>query len=381
MSTAITLPDAFLKGAVSTKFAGVQADSLGEGIKGGFGIIGYRGKVWSTKFQGDEKPLMREDGDGARASIEVVIVKAAGNIAKIFYEAGFEPGSTAPPDCWSTNGVTPDGAAPKKQSQTCAGCPKNAWGSKVTEAGKQTKACSDSKRLAVVPLNDLKNELMGGPMLLRVPAASLKDLKVYGDNIQAYGFPYFAVATRISFDVAESFPKFVFNAIRPLTDAEADIIIEMQNGPQVQTILNQSVEIVHHEPDVQVAKTPFEQAAQVPQQPAAQPAAAAQTQQPAQPQTPAAVPQQPAQAQAPAPAAPAPRKRRTKAEMEAAAAELAAKRNGGAAPATPAPAQPAAPAAQTQEAAPVVADGAALAAGGDQAIDNFENELDALLGQ
>jgi hypothetical protein len=349
MSQNLMIPDGFAKGAVSTKFAQLPAENLGEGIKGGFGVMGYKGKVWSTKFQGDEKAIMRADGDGAVNSIEVVIVKSAPNIAKIFYESGFVDGSTAPPDCWSTNGVNPDAGASKKQSATCAGCPKNAWGSKITEAGKQTKACSDSKRLAVVPVNDMANELMGGPMLLRVPAASLKDLKSYGDQLQAYGFPYFSVATRISFDVTEAFPKFVFAAMRPLTDVEADVIIGMRDDGRVSNILNTAIEIVHHEPDVAVPSSPFENGAK----PAATTPApvSAQTTPAAQPAT-ATQPVAAGSSTPPAPdGTPAPRKRRTKAEMEAAAAALAASRNGTAGVA----AQPAT-ATQPVTAQPVVAE-------------------------
>lgn len=362
------IPASMMKGgAVSSIFKGQIDTSLGEGIKSGFGVIGYRGKVWSTKFQGNEVPLMREDGDGARASIDVVIVQAAPHIAKIFYEAGYEPGSTAPPDCWSTNGVVPDSGASKKQAATCAGCPKNAWGSKVTEAGKQTKACGDNKRLAVVPLNDLRNEAMGGPMLLRAPAASLKDLKAYADLLNQHGFPYFAVATKISFDVKESFPKFVFAATRPLTDDEARVVAEFRDGPLVNNILNTSVEIVHHEPDAPtVPASPFTQT----QTPAAQPAAVQ-----AQPVQPAA--QASATAAQPAAATPAgepqKRTRRTKAEMEAAAQALKDKRNGVAAPAGAAPAQPAQPA----QAQPMASSEALAAASSDD--EPSADELDSLV--
>jgi len=178
-------------------------------------------------------------------------------------------------------------------------------------------------------------------MLLRAPAASLKDLKAYADLLNQHGFPYFAVATKISFDVKESFPKFVFAATRPLTDDEAKVVAEFRDGPLVNNILNTSIEMVHHEPDAPaVPASPFTQA-QTPaaQTPAAQPAAVAQPAQPAQPvQTPAAQP-----ATAPA-AEPQKRTRRTKAEMEAAAQALKDKRNGVAAPAGAAPAQPAQPA-------------------------------------
>ena len=159
MGTELALPQGF--GAVSSIFAGQQAanDELGNGVMSSYGIVGYRGKVWSIKHQGKETQLMREDGDGPRGSIEVVVVKAASAISKIFYAGGYQDGSNSPPDCWSTNGVTPDASAQNKQCGTCAQCPMNAWGSRVTEAGKQGKACSDSRRIAIVPVNDMGNEI------------------------------------------------------------------------------------------------------------------------------------------------------------------------------------------------------------------------------
>lgn len=388
-SKALVIPDAFKAGAqLPAVFAGTAADSLGEGIRSGFGIIGYRGKVWSTKYQGNEKAMMRPDGDGPQASIEVVIVQASPSIAKIFYEGGWVDGSNAPPDCWSTDGVKPDSGAPKKQSPTCAGCPRNAWGSKVTDAGKAGKECSDSKRLAVTPLADMKNELMGGPMLLRVPAASLKDLKAYGDQMQALGYPYYAIATRIGFDHTESFPKFVFTPIRPLKADEAVEVVAMRNSPQVKTILSEAIEAAKHEPEAPaaIAKSPFEAAAmaqvagQAVVQPAVQepakPAAAAQTATPASTpastpvSTPASVPD-PAASPATEPAG-GKRKRRTKEEMAAAAAALAAARNGGA--------PVAAATGSVTPAAEAPAPAAAVAAETAPASEDFEAKLAALLG-
>lgn len=264
-----SLPATFKAGpaAVVTQ-QGNANDELAAGIQSSFGIVSYRGKVWSIKYQGQEHPLMREDGDGARASIECVIIRSATAISKIFYADGYQPGDTSPPDCWSTNGVVPDAAASSKQSNTCAGCPQNAWGSKISEAGKAMKACADSKRLAIVPLDDIANELFGGPMLLRVPAASLRDLKSFADLLSANGYPYYAIGTRISFDVNEAFPKFVFSAIRPLTESEAAAIIELREDPRVQRILELEIEHVVHEPEA--AGVQFEQGAA--QAPAAAPA-------------------------------------------------------------------------------------------------------------
>lgn len=262
MSTQIALPKGF--GPVASVFRSQQAgnDELGAGIASSYGIIGYRGKVWSTRYQGKETPLMREDGDGPRGSIEVVIIKASSAISKIFYANGYVDGANAAPDCWSADGVKPDGSVQNKQNPTCAGCPRNAWGSRITDAGKQGKACSDSRRVAVAPLNDLANELFGGPMLLRVPAASLKDLKSYGDTLNSYQYPYFAVATRISFDAKEAFPKFVFSAIRPLTEDEAHMVMELREDKRTATVLNEAIEIkasAEREQQEEAAASPFEQ--------------------------------------------------------------------------------------------------------------------------
>jgi hypothetical protein len=277
-------------GAVSTKFANVpREDDLSAGIQAGFGIIGYKGKVWSIRYRGQETPLMRPDGDGPRNSIEVVILRASGHVSKIWYENGYTEGSNAAPDCFSTNGVTPDGGSKKRQSNSCATCPMNQWGARITPQGKQGKACSDSKRLAVVPLGDLKNELYGGPLLLRVPAASLRDLAGFDDKMKALGYPYYSIGARISFDSNEAYPKFVFGAIRPLTDAEADVVLEARDSRQVTTILAEGSENSAPAPVQQQIASAFEQ-------PPVQPVAA-----------PVVTPQvTPAPVQAPKPVAPAP---------------------------------------------------------------------------
>jgi hypothetical protein len=258
----IVIPAGF--GAPSKRFAAQPNvnDELGAGVNASYSVVGYRGKVWSIKHSGNEIPLMREDGDGARASIEVVIVKAAAAISKIFYANGYQDGANAAPDCWSADGLKPDASVQNKECSTCAACPRNAWGSRVTEAGKQGKQCADSRRVAVVPVNDMANEAFGGPMLLRVPAASLKDLKGYGEQLNSYGYPYYEVATRISFDVQESFPKFVFSAIKPLDEKDVKFVSELRTDKRVTQLLNEAVEqksAPAEEAGSDVPSSPFEE--------------------------------------------------------------------------------------------------------------------------
>ena len=266
MANDLSLPASFGK-APAAYAAGVSSnDDLGAGVSSSYGVLGYRGKVWAVKFGGVETPLMRDDGDGPRNSIEVVIVKSSPAISKIYYKSGYVDGSNAAPDCWSGSGVAPDTSVQNKVSATCANCPMNAWGSRTTDAGKQAKACADSRRTAVVPLNDFDNELAGGPMLLRVPAASLKDLKAYGDLLKSYQYPYYAAATRVSFDPAEAFPKFVLQAIRPLTEDEAKRILEIRESQQVKAVLAERLDGTGGavpEAAKEVPSSPFEQDAPV----------------------------------------------------------------------------------------------------------------------
>jgi hypothetical protein len=232
-------------------------DDLAGGVQAGFGLITYKGKVWTIKYRGDERQLLRDDGDGPRNSLELVIVKSSPHISKIWYEAGYVEGSTSAPDCFSANGIVPDISSVKKQAASCAACPKNAWGSRITPQGKQGKACSDAKRLAVVPMGDIANETFGGPMLLRVPAASLQDMAMFAKTMQKQGYPYNGIATRIAFDPAEAYPKFVFTAIRPLSAEEYALVVEHMNSVRTEQILAESVEM---EPAAEVAAPiPFEQ--------------------------------------------------------------------------------------------------------------------------
>lgn len=124
------------------------------------------------------------------------------------------------------------------QCETCAACPNNVWGSKISPQGKKTKLCGDNRRVAVVPLGEITNEAMGGPMLLRVPAASLADLATYGKGMAAKGFPYNAIGTRIGFDLNASYPKLTFKPIRKLSDEELAEVAAHFQGEALANILD-----------------------------------------------------------------------------------------------------------------------------------------------
>ena len=218
-----------------------DADSLAgdlyDGVQGGFAVISIRGSRFRIAKAGEETVMLNEK-DEPIGSLECVLVKASRNVSKLYYAKSFEEGDDAAPDCWSIDGITPDAGATTPQSSKCATCPQNVWGSKITPAGKKTKACGDNRRIAVVPLGDIENKQYDGAMMLRVPAASLADLALYGKGMAGKGFPYNAIGTRIGFDTSASFPKLTFKPIRPLTEAELIQVAEVAMSPTVNAILD-----------------------------------------------------------------------------------------------------------------------------------------------
>jgi hypothetical protein len=145
-----------------------------------FGIISYRDDVWSIQYRGKQAELARPGEGGTATSIEVIIAKASSTL------------------------------------------------------------CGDGlKNLAVVPLNNLRNKENGGAMLLRVPASSLADMARFAEHMQALGYPYYSFGVRISIGAVDGHPKFLFKAIRALTDEEAEVVIELRASAGISHILTE----------------------------------------------------------------------------------------------------------------------------------------------
>lgn len=217
-------------------------DDLSGGVSGGFGVVSIRGSKWRIKSGGEEEPVVDDEGD-PKSSLEVVIVKSNKHVSKIYYEHQYSEGDADEPDCFSLDGVKPDESAKNKQSLGCASCQWNQWGSRITDSGKKAKKCSDNRRVAVVPAGDIDNEIYGGPMLLRIPAASLGDLAAYGKRMAQKGYPYNAVVTRLGFDMDASYPKLTFKAVRALDKDELAKVAGHMQSEKLEAILSQSIEI------------------------------------------------------------------------------------------------------------------------------------------
>lgn len=140
--------------------------------------------------------------------LDVVIVAVNPHgMSKIFYGGAYDPNSDGTaPDCYSDNGVAPSVRASKPQCGTCAACPNNVWGSKITPNGAQVKACADIKKLAVL----LANNTSGAVFELRVPAASLTNFGAYIRGLDSAGIPAASIITRLQFDTSADYPKLLF---------------------------------------------------------------------------------------------------------------------------------------------------------------------------
>jgi hypothetical protein len=257
---------------------------LSQGVRASYSVVRYKGKTWSIAYKGESHPVIREVTPGYREpspSLEVVVIRGNPSVSKRFYKDKWVDGSTEAPDCKSTDGIKPDAGVKLPQAAACATCPMNAWGSRITEQGKQAKACSDTRRIAIVPLGDMNNETFGGPMLLTLPPASLQGAVNYESQLAQYGYPVHAVATRLTFDPAEAYPSIVMSAIRVLEPDEFTKIVALRDDPRVKHVLFDAAEPGAATPGTQEPPAPppgmFEQppVAPVPPAPVAPAAAAA----------------------------------------------------------------------------------------------------------
>lgn len=216
---------------------GLDSDDLSAGVSGGFSVISVRGSKWRIKAGGDDMPMLDSAGE-AMPSIRVVILKANNHVSKNYYEGAYSEGVSDAPSCFSLDGVKPDASVENPVHDNCAACPYNQFGSRITDSGSKAKKCADSRRIAVVPEGDYANERYNGPMLLRIPATSLRSLSEYAKDIKAKGYPYNTVVTRIGFDPDVSYPKLKFTAARPLSQDEADEVMGLLGQPAYLDTLN-----------------------------------------------------------------------------------------------------------------------------------------------
>lgn len=211
----------------------ITSDVFSSGQKSGFPVISIKGKVFHIK-RGDELTLVTKPDapDEPAASLELIILKTHPGTAKTYYSSGYVEGSTEKPDCYSNDGVAPEADSQHVQAKKCAVCPHNQWGSRITEDGKKAKSCADVKRLAVAPAGQIND-----PMLLRIPATTLKPWDQYVELLKKRGCIPPMLVTKIGFDYTVAHPALTFKPVGLITDAMAKEVQEIFNSDVTNSII------------------------------------------------------------------------------------------------------------------------------------------------
>lgn len=235
--------------------------------------LSIRGKIFRIAKDGNEEPLMKKGDDGELepvSSLNVVILKANKGLYKLYYSKAFEQDQeeAVAPDCYSFDGITPSPMAQHKQCETCAACPRNVWGSRITEAGKKTRECSDNKLLAVMATGGVQSKLdaenkFGQVFQLKVTPSALNRSKEDRQadpqspyswvefvnmineypigNGESQGVPIRAVSTKLFFDSTAAHPQLRFKMQRFLTADEFDFAESRADGEDVALCISEQV--------------------------------------------------------------------------------------------------------------------------------------------
>lgn len=235
MSNIAVIPKFEISADLASQFQSfLGADDLDAGVSGGYPVMSIRGAKWRIVEGGEESPIYMPGTKDLAPAIKVVLMRANQALSKTFYLGKYVEGSDTPPDCSSNDGIRPLDDSPNKQSDACATCPQNVWGSKINESsGKQVKACADVRRMAILPADDMSYS----PILLRVPGASLGDLAAYGKALKKRGIPYAAVVTKLAFDADAAYPKITFQFERVLTAEEMALVAGRMDEPIIDDII------------------------------------------------------------------------------------------------------------------------------------------------
>jgi len=223
-NTEVAVPEEIPEYLKQYQVPSTDAESLA-GLSNKIPRISLRGRKFRLVVDGEEivKPSDQLD------VIILAVEPEKGKMVKTFYMKGYNPSETAPPDCSSANGITPDSWVQQPQNPSCNTCPKNAFGSATSNTGKPSKACKDSKRLWVaVPGDhdpDLKLGADGTVFSLGVPVTSLSSLSEFGKNIAKNGYPLPAVITHMEMADSE-FPQIEFSFKGFLPESSGKIAIE-----------------------------------------------------------------------------------------------------------------------------------------------------------
>ena len=178
-------------------------------------------------------------GPDDNAYLPMVILRAIKPLQKAWYAGAYNAEEGNAPDCFSTDSVRPDPSSPAVQSELCANCPHNAFGSGTDQAGNATKgkACKDTKTLAIFIPGSRKVETDPKAYMFKIPADSLKNFAMYVKSLSAAGIPLGTAKTLVTFDQTVTHPKVIFKFGGFLPQDTLPKLAEIAALPEVEDII------------------------------------------------------------------------------------------------------------------------------------------------
>lgn len=213
------------------KEAGV--DELTKALGGGGGLkrISIRGSVFRMMVGGEE--IAKNES----RSMNVVVVNGTKYVSRKFYVGKYVPGESAPPDCWSNDGLTPDASIEAPQHSNCENCPQNIKGSGQGDS----RACRYEKRLAVVLADDIK----GSVYQLLLPSKSYfgkgdlehMPFEQYAKYVSSQGYNINMLVTEMKFDSDSDNPKLTFKPVGFLNKDQWEVAKTQGNTPEAKSAI------------------------------------------------------------------------------------------------------------------------------------------------
>ena len=213
--------------------------------------VSLKGSKWRYIIDGQESTVQVEvEGEMMAApSIKAIILNQLPNRSYAMFEGTYVEGENKSPICWSSDGISPDGDVVSPQCAKCATCDKRVVGSAFPTDGTSTRACKESRRIAVA----ISAEPTHTPLRLQLAVTSLwEDKKAEAANgatgwhaydayvkfLASKGIPHTSmVETIMKFDDKVSHPKVLFKMGQRLPDTVLRKVLPLVNSEPVQKVL------------------------------------------------------------------------------------------------------------------------------------------------
>lgn len=252
--------------ALSTKAAKFFAENKNIPDRETTPTLSIENKVWTVIINGEKTVLQKKDADGdlvALTTMKVIVLDQAPTRGRAYYGQTYDPTKAAMPACWSDDCQTPssfakdtpqvDGVAVK----SCANCPMSVKGSRKSDNGKESTACSQHQMIAVFPYFAWQaGNFDYEPLRMKLPITSVWDgqnkandeagwfaYKNYTDYLRAHGVDHTAMlVTKMKFDSTPgiSYPKVLFARDQFLSDEDVDRIVPILQSDKVKKLIGAS---------------------------------------------------------------------------------------------------------------------------------------------